>query len=532
MYSFDLNNPFNLRVDEIQNNEFVYFTLPKETEPGLDDSLEQMTAALTSQSNRVFLAASTLDKTFIASLVKNYPLRWIGISLSTKNSVEQFSKEAAFLGPLERCIPQLSVGDNLEEATEAVIQLFQHFDLPFLFLEVAGAPDTGKVKYFSDLFTALRKTGLQKKIYFSFNNSDLEEWNLKTANTFSGLTTIHLDLSNKCTHSCVFCGIWGPDFIEEMKVQSKGNLSQEYISFMNRQMPLIRTEEILDAAPETLQKVQFGGAGDPLTHPHWFDIISKWRSRGLAVEVLTNFEYPSKAEIEKLHMLSKGKRNFSFLINVSAATAETYKKIRPRQSEEIFEKVLSNIRYAHELRQRDGYGLNLTIVNIINSLNYSEAVKMVELASELGVGMWLKPVEVHSALHQQFAIPESELANYRATLKAAAQKAAELKVELSLEELLMDHISESGDLYKSIPCSVGYTYTRYEVDGTVRPCCIAPHSMGNIFTDPVAKVWHSQNYYQWREKLLQGPEKYDFCKMCSHIPMNLHAAGLLKKERL
>lgn len=532
MYPFDLNNPFNLRIDEIQNDEFVYFNFPDKIETDLYDSLEKMTAALTSQSNRVFLAHSSIDKSFIASLAKNYPIRWVGITLSSKNSAEQFSRESAFFGSLVTCIPQLCPDETPERTADAVVQLFQDYDLPFLFLQISGAPDAGKTKYFSDLFTLLRNKGLQKKIYFSFNNTDLEEWNLKTANTFSGLTAIHLDLSNKCTHSCVFCGIWGPDFIEEMKNQSKGNLSQEYTSFMNRQMPLLRAEEILEAAPETLQKVQFGGAGDPLTHPHWFEIISKWRSRGLAVEVLTNFEYPSKEEIEKLHSLSKGKRNFSFLINVSAATAQTYKKIRPRQSEDIFEKVLSNIRYAHKLRQRDGFGLNLTIVNIINAYNYSEAVKMVELASELNVGLWLKPVEVHSDLHQKFAIPQSELETYRTTLKAAARRAAELKVELSLEELLLDHISDSADLYKSVPCSVGYTYTRYEVDGTVKPCCIAPHSMGNVFTDTVEKIWHSQNYYQWREKLLQDDKKYDFCKMCSHIPMNIHAASLLKKERL
>jgi len=531
MYCFDLNKPFNLRIDEIQKDEFVYFKWPIAVESNVEASLVEMTKALTSQSGSVYLASSAYDRTFVTALLNSHPVKWLGIKVTSQRALEEFAEATSFFK--RALIPELSECTEVEQTATTIINLFDSFQIPFLFIDIDGEPDSKRVLLYKNVFELLRKKHFSKTIYFSFSNTDHEEWSLKTKNTFSGITTVHLDLSNKCTHSCVFCGIWGPDFIEEMKKQSNGSLSQDYVEFMNRQMPYEKTRQILNALPATLQKVQFGGAGDPLTHPQWFPILSEWRSRGLSVEVLTNFEYPTREEIENLHALSRGKRNFSFLINVSAATAETYSKIRPRQSTAIFEKVISNIGHAHQLRKRDGYGLALTIVNIINSQNYKEAIQMIELAHQLGVGVWLKPVEVHSHLHQKYAIPENEMDDYKAILRKAANRASELGVELSLEEQLLNHIGDA-DLYKSVPCTVGYTYARFEVDGTLRPCCITNESMGNAFHSSVEQVWHSPRYDEWRKKFLSPdntPFYEDFCKMCPHIPLNQHAAKLLKKER-
>lgn len=530
MYCLDLSAPINLNLDEIQSDEFVFFKLPDSHDSGPDASVQKIIEALTKKTSRLFFSNSTcLGTAALKELSETFPIKWFGVPVQ---NIEDYALEVKNLGPLS-CIPEFTAPD-----ADTIMSVFSKFDLPFVFINISGAPDNDQLKFFKELFESLRKKGLRKKIYFSFNNRHLEEWNIKTFNTFSGLTTAHVDLSNKCTHSCVFCGIWGPEFIEEMKAQNNGVLSEEMIGFMNRQMPRQRALDILESLPETLQKVQFGGAGDPLTHPHWHEIISRYRSRGLIIEVLSNFEYPSFEEIEALHQLSKGKRNFSFLINVSAASAETYKAIRPRQSKAIFEKVLENIAHAHKLRVRDGHGLSLTILNIINSQNYKEAVKMVELAHQLGVGVWLKPLEIHSPIHTQYAITENESAHYSEIMARAAHRAEELGVEISFKEQLTEEV-HTGDLYTQIPCSIGFTYARFEVDGTLRPCCITPVSMGNVFQTKTEDVWHSERYYQWREKFLKinkdhfhhHESEYSYCKMCPHIPINERAARFLQLKR-
>ncbi|MDD4973880.1 MAG: SPASM domain-containing protein [Bacteriovorax sp.] len=582
MYCFDLNTPFKLRIDEIQKDEFVYFKLPEALDDGLDSYVKTIIDSLTKQTSRLFFSINDTSKYLnLAEIEEEFPIAWFGVPVEVGSNQKGVHSEHSIYSNIDslsliifeaqklrfknqkKIIPEFIITDNYYQLAPTIVEFFNRFKLPFAFITIEGVPDPKRVNIFHEIFESLRIKGFKEKIYFSFNNPNLDEWNIKTHNSFSGLQTVHIDLSNKCTHSCVFCGIWGPEFIDDMKSRSNGILSEETVNFMNRQMPHQRALEILESLPDTIQTVQFGGSGDPLTHPNWLDIISRWRSRGLIVEVLTNFEYPNHLDLEVLHQLSKGRKNFSFLINLSAATAETYKAIRPRQSNATFEKVISNIRYSSNLRKQDGHGISITIINIINSQNFREAVKMIELAHELGVGVWLKPLEVHSSIHQKYTIAEEDYPLFLSIMSQALQRADELKVNLVFREFLKtiieDHQASDetkfeksqldfgsilngqvpGVLYQTIPCTVAFTYVRFEVNGSVKPCCISPFQMGNINDANLDEIWHSHRYYAWREKFLKiqttrfhlKDNEYGFCQICPHIPINLEASKLLSIKR-
>ncbi|MGZ3787085.1 MAG: SPASM domain-containing protein [Bacteriovorax sp.] len=569
MYCFDLNTPFKLRIDEIQKDEFVYFKLPKVLDNGLDHSIKTIVASLTNQTSRLFFSVDdALKYPNLKEFEEEFPIAWFGVPIEVGSnqkgvhsehtiysnvdslSLKLFEEQLAPFKNHSKIVPEFVLTDNHYQLAPTIVEFFDRFALPFAFITVKGAPDPKRANLFREIFESLRIKDFKGKIYFSFNNPYLNEWNIKTHNSFSGLQTVHIDLSNKCTHSCVFCGLWGPEFIDDMKSRSNGVLSEETVSFMNRQMPHQRALDILESLPDTIQTVQFGGAGDPLTHPNWLDIFSHWRSRGLSVEVLTNFEYPAPHDLESLHQLSKGRKTFDFLVNVSAATADTYRAVRPRQSKATFEKVISNIRYASNLKKRDGHGISVTIVNIINSQNFREAVKMIELAHELGAGVWLKPLEVHSELHNKYAISKEDRPLFCNIMEQALQRADELKVKLVFKEFLKsfigDHRAISGetkheapDLYQAIPCTVGFTYVRFEVDGSVKPCCISPFQMGNINNAGLDEIWHSHRYYAWREKFLKihtsrfhlKDHEFSFCQICPHVPINMESSRLLSMKR-
>lgn len=460
MYSFDLNAPLKLRIDEIQKNEFVYLKLPT-NESSADEGLKSLFETLTQASNRLFFSINHLNDFIpIKKYETEYSISWFGVPVEVGSnqtgvrsshtvysnvdplSIESFEAQKVFFQDQRKVIPEFILSGNHYQLGPTIVEFFNRFNLPFAFIKIEGAPESRMIQSYREVFESLRIKGFKQKIYFSFNNPHLEEWNLKTYNTFSGLQTVHLDLSNKCTHSCVFCGLWGPEFIDELKSQSEGLLKPEVVDFMNRQMPYPRTLEILNTLPETVHSVQFGGAGDPMTHPRWLDIFIDWRSRGFKIEVLTNFEYPSHTELEILHRLSMGRRSFDFMINVSAASAEVYKLIRPRQSSAVFQKVIENIRYVRDLKVRDGYGLKITMIHIINTLNFREAVKMVELAHELGTGIFLKPLEVHSEIHKNYSIKKEDYTDFQETMKLALAKADELKVKISMRELLVAIVQE------------------------------------------------------------------------------------------
>jgi radical SAM protein with 4Fe4S-binding SPASM domain len=96
-----------------------------------------------------------------------------------------------------------------------------------------------------------------------------------------------------------------------------------------------------------------------------------------------------------------------------------------------------------------------------------------------------------------------------------------------------------GDLYQTIPCTIGFTYIRFEVDGSVKPCCVAPMRFGNINESKFDDIWHSHEYYSWRGKFLRIQKtrfhlkdtEFGFCQICPHIPLNLESSRLLAIKR-
>lgn len=111
--------------------------------------------------------------------------------------------------------------------------------------------------------------------------------------------------------------------------------------------------------------------------------------------------------------------------------------------------------------------------------------------------------------------------------------------EIKLSELSLD-IQNGGvptDYYSSSPCLVGYSYLRFEVSGSIVPCCIAKHSIGHAYQQDWRDVWHSGAYENFRKKMarihLEKFHKVDpewtFCQQCSHMDLNKDKNELLKK---
>lgn len=85
-----------------------------------------------------------------------------------------------------------------------------------------------------------------------------------------------------------------------------------------------------------------------------------------------------------------------------------------------------------------------------------------------------------------------------------------------------------SDFYSNNPCMIGYSYIRFEVTGTIAPCCVAKHTIGNAYEQDWRDVWHSGAYENFRRKMsrihidkfhLTDPE-WTFCQQCSHLSIN------------
>lgn len=95
-----------------------------------------------------------------------------------------------------------------------------------------------------------------------------------------------------------------------------------------------------------------------------------------------------------------------------------------------------------------------------------------------------------------------------------------------------------SETYSEISCTIGYSYLRFEVTGSLAPCCIAKHPIGDFRKKSWKEVWHTGSYEAFRRKMeriseekfhLHDPE-WSFCQQCSHLPINIRNSILLNEK--
>jgi wyosine [tRNA(Phe)-imidazoG37] synthetase (radical SAM superfamily) len=332
-----------------------------------------------------------------------------------------------------------------------IINLYKKGMKWWLVLNIEGPPDDFRAKNYRDLLDYIKIRNCTRiNVYFPFWSEHFKNWDLKTHNTFSGIEYVHIDLSNKCTHSCEFCALYGQDATADIKERSQGVIPQYVSSYMKQEIDRDKCLEILESLPWSVKCLQFGGAGDPMMHESAIDFIAVARNKGLRVEILSNMEYITDKDITRLHDLGGiNLYDLHFIVNISGATPDTYVKTRPRQTEKNFHKVVATITELSRLRRKSmNYGVNFTLMCVVTTNNCHELVEMIELARETGARkVWFKPLELHLPIHKSL-VPKSEqmpvvIKNLSQALKLADDYGIEIVDRQYPEQLIKQNQIES-----------------------------------------------------------------------------------------
>ncbi|MGZ3688022.1 MAG: radical SAM protein [Bdellovibrionota bacterium] len=344
-----------------------------------------------------------------------------------------------------KVIPEIEIEGDLTHLGPTLVELSRSNPV-WCTLAVSGPPNEERVQALQNCFEYLVMRDFPLiDLFFSFNNEHRAAWHIQSKCFFSGPDQVHLDLSNKCTHSCVFCALYAPDVVEALKKKSGGKLGAEAKAFMSAQMPLQRAKEIIESLPIAFSGIQFGGAGDPMTHPNALEIIASARERGFGVEVLSNMEYFDSEDLDRLTELGGMQReDLHFIVNLSGATATTYVKTRPKQTAKTFQKVIGNLAKLTALREKNhGSGAHFTLMCVTNRLNFQDAPEYIRLAAELGASqVWFKPLEIHDPRHYELLPDKETQENYRAAL-IQARKVSDVMGVALMERSTVDSICDN-----------------------------------------------------------------------------------------
>lgn len=112
------------------------------------------------------------------------------------------------------------------------------------------------------------------KIYFCPSDKRHLRWSYKTAPHLSGPRYIDIDISNKCTHSCLFCGLYSSELIDLMKKENQNSIPKEISQIMKQEITFENFQKISNMAFNA-KNICLGGMGDPLLHKDFLKMAKK-----------------------------------------------------------------------------------------------------------------------------------------------------------------------------------------------------------------------------------------------------------------
>lgn len=335
--------------------------------------------------------------------------------------------------------------------------------------------------------------------------------------TFDYLLNISLYNSNLISEKILFPifpkSVFYPRFIE-IEVSTYCNLrckmcEHTYWREKQQHMSFNQLQSIVNQFPN-LKWIGLTGIGESFLNPEFKKMVEFVKDKKLYLELYDNFYLINKNFAEMLVKTGVDR----MIVSLDAATASTYRKLRPGSD---FNRVIKNIKNLRLVKKSSkAYYPEIIFHYIISKDNIHEVLPYISLVKKL---MCKESTSIlfTGVLH---AFPE--IKNMVVEVPDKLVNEANAKCEkLGIKVAWNRNIGEAVD--PIIKCNE-WTMPFIFVDGTVIPCCATNEAnkrkyqiktgMGNIFKEPFKKIWYGSKYKSLRKMIHEGKTPAA-CKHCT-----------------
>ena len=273
-----------------------------------------------------------------------------------------------------------------------------------------------------------------------------------------------------------------------------------------------------------IDELHLQGLGEPLLHPHFFDLVAYAAGRGIKVSTNTNLTLMTEARAAAC--VRSGLHDLH--VSLDGASAQAFESIRRRAS---FDKVLRNLRRVIGARRAASASLpHVHLVAVAMRRNLGELAGLVRLACAEGA-------ESLSVQHLCHDFGESTLpARYRSmrsfikaeslldedpdriakSFREARAEAQRLGLPLRLPDVTPHR--HADDLPGRKRCDAPWRSAYVSYDGQAMPCCMVATpdraSFGDMALEGVEPVWNSAGFHAFR-RALASEAPPDICRGCA-----------------
>jgi radical SAM protein with 4Fe4S-binding SPASM domain len=270
-------------------------------------------------------------------------------------------------------------------------------------------------------------------------------------------------------------------------------------------------ERCIDLAGELaeagVQSIAFSG-GEPLIHPHFYELVETVKKNGMMVQVSTNGTLVD--EVMSRWLLEIGAE---IQVSLDGSKPELHNHMRPGVN--AFERALTGITHLVTA------GHEVTIGTVVSKINLEDIPSILILAEELGAACFRLIPFVPKGRGGEYCdleVPPHEMKRITQFLMDARESTSVTISELEFEEMLNgSKCIKPLDLHRSLGCSGAVSYATITPTGELLPC----HFFEGVRADSVKnhsfeEVWYRSRFLNYFRSL-NIADLHGKCRECSWL---------------
>ncbi|VAX15728.1 Cyclic pyranopterin phosphate synthase (MoaA) [hydrothermal vent metagenome] len=314
---------------------------------------------------------------------------------------------------------------------------------------------------------------------------------------------IYMEISptGACNHRCVFCGL---DFMKYQARSLDSDLLKKRLSELGRL---------------GLKSAMYAGEGEPLIHKDIGEIAHHTKKAGIDVAFTTNGVLLNKDMGQELLPVTSWIK-----VSINAGTSKTYAMVH-RTAQDDFDRVIENLAYCRELRDKHRYNCTLGMQLVLLPENRHEVVILAEIAKKIGMDyIVVKAYSQH---------PQSEVSEYQeGSLNGDGSLFEDLEAIATSEFSVICRVSEErfqSNVEKGYSKCLALPFWSYvDAGGGVWGCSVFLEDdrfyYGNINEKSFQEIWEGErrrNSLEWVAEKLDASKCRLNCRMDT-INLYLH----------
>ncbi len=250
---------------------------------------------------------------------------------------------------------------------------------------------------------------------------------------------------------------------------------------MRQPLPFTQWRDILDTIAPHTARLKITG-GEPTLHPDFSRILADIEQRGILFTLFTNARWRDpQSTIDNLKATTTCT---GVLISLHGATSATHEAFTGVAGS--FAETIANIERATQA------GLSVHISCVLMRSNLDQITDVVALAQNLGASATVFNRYIGPP-REGISITPQQLIQAMQHIDALQRTGTPVHFGTCIPQCFTPSTSTG--------CLAGNAYCTLDPWGNLRPCNHVPWIAGNILTDSLANVWHSDVMQRWRALL-------------------------------